>query len=214
MHIPVTCMSEQSYMLQHNKASNTTNIILPIGSTLVLFGKESLNHRLASSDKPDLQRWNWSICSLPSPHRWAPALLSSGIHLLHAGDGGEPHPAEQTGLWELGGKQQPEHEDDLRHQAQDVWRWVQIHKRIFLPALFWLTPALEWHLLTRLNKLPFLLLSTHGNRPDAPLIDRASIPRRVKSVVRLNLLACRTNKTALMRLRDGVSWHSWTHSCL
>lgn len=63
--------------------------------------------------------------SVLPPHRWAPALLSSGIHLLHAGDGGEPHPAEQTGLWELGGKQQPEYEDDLRHQAQDVWRWVQ-----------------------------------------------------------------------------------------
>lgn len=70
--VSVMCMSaaegSQRYMLWRNKASNNTNIILPIGSSLVLFARvvgESLDHRLDSSDKPDLQQWNW--CHLFSP---------------------------------------------------------------------------------------------------------------------------------------------------
>lgn len=78
------------------------------------------------------------------------------------------------------------------------------HTCTFLSTLSRLTAALEWHLFTHLsNKLPFLWLNTHGNRPGAPLIDWASIPRRAGALGGWILLACRRNKTTLMRLRGG-----------
>lgn len=77
-------------------------------------------------------------------------------------------------------------------------------KHTFLSTLSWLAAALESHLLTHLsNKLPFLLLNITANSSGAPLIHLASIPRRVAAFVRMNFLACRTNKTALMRLGGG-----------
>lgn len=63
MHVSVMCMSaaegSQSCMLRLNKTPNNPDCLLPIGSSLVLFGGvggESLDHRLDSSDKSDLQR--------------------------------------------------------------------------------------------------------------------------------------------------------------
>lgn len=72
VRVSVMCTStaegSQSCMLRRNKASNNPDILLPFGSCLVLFcsiGGKSVDYRLHSSDKPDLQSWNW--CRLFSP---------------------------------------------------------------------------------------------------------------------------------------------------
>ncbi len=55
--------------------------------------------------------------------RWAPAALSSGLHLLLQSDGGDAGPPERERLPQSCGREQPVSFDNFHPETSQVWWW-------------------------------------------------------------------------------------------
>lgn len=74
--------------------------------------------------------------------RWAPAALSSGLHLLLQSDGGDAGPAEWPGLPPSCWRQQPVPLDHFHPETPQIWRW-ELCPVIIFNGIITSSPLLE-----------------------------------------------------------------------